>query len=78
MVANNNYGRISFLGEKIKNNLADKPEKDEYMSLLYNDKLITPDQYNNYLKSNNSDDIVKAGLVTGAIALIAYLLAKAS
>ena len=78
MVANNNYGRISFLGEKIKNNLANKQEKDEYMSLLYHDHLITQDQYNNYLKSNNTDEIIKAGLVVGAIALIAYLLAKAS
>jgi hypothetical protein len=70
----NNYSRISFLGERIKNKSASKPEQDEYMKLLYNDNLISIEQYNNYLKSNNTEDLVKAGLVIGAIALIAYLL----
>lgn len=71
-----NYQRISFLGERIKNNLANKSEKDEYMLLLYNDGLIPQDQYNNYLKSSNNEDLLKGGLVIGAIALIAYLLSK--
>jgi hypothetical protein len=74
----NNYQRISFLGERIKNNLANKQEKDEYMQLLYNDGLIPSDQYNNYVKNSNNEELLKGGLVIGAVALIAYLLSKSS
>lgn len=73
---NNNYTRISQLGEKIKNNTATPLERDEYMTLMYNTGLIGKEQYDQYLANKNTDDLVKAALVVGAIALIAYLVSK--
>lgn len=71
-----NFRRISELGEKIKGNYASKAEKDEYMLLMRNENLITQQQYDNYFKDSstiNKDELMKAALVVGAIALLIYL-----
>lgn len=76
MRASNSYLRISYLGEKIKNDTASQLEKDEYMRLMYNDRLINKEQYDQYLANKNTDELIKTALIVGAIALIAYLASK--
>ena len=71
------YNRISFLGERIKLGIANKQEKDEYMQLLYQSKIIPQQQYQNYISKNNTTDaeeVLKAALIIGAIALVLHLL----
>ena len=70
------YHRLSTLGEKVKANQASNSEKDESMSLLYQDGRITEKQYTDYLNKKNSDDILNAALAIGAIVLIGYLLGE--
>jgi len=68
------YQRLSYLGEKVKANLATKPEKDEFMLMLRNSRNITERQYNDYLSNRNAEEVVNAALAVGAIVLIGYLL----
>lgn len=68
------YGRLSFLGERVKLNQATKPEKDEYMSMLRMGNHISEKQYNDYLTNRNSEELLNAALAVGAILLVGYLL----
>ena len=68
------YGRLSFLGERVKANLASKAEKDEYMLMLRHSGNITEQQYNDYLANRNSEELLNAALSVGAIVLIGYVL----
>ena len=72
-----NYNRISFLGERIKLGIATNQEKDEYMLLSYQAGIITQNQYQNYISKNNTpaaEDLLKAALIIGAVALVIHLL----
>ena len=71
------FGRLSFLGDRLKAGLASKQEKDEYMLILYRNGNITQKQYNEYLANGNktnTDEIVNAALAIGAVLLIGYLI----
>lgn len=68
------YRRLSYLGDRVKSGLASKPEKDEFMSMLYQNGSITSSQYNNYRNNQDVEDIMKAALAVGAVVLIGYLL----
>ena len=77
MSKNIDYGRLSYLGDRLKAGLASKQEKDEYMQILYRNGSITQQQYNDYLANGNktnTEEIVNAALAVGAIVLIGYLL----
>lgn len=71
------FGRLSYLGDRLKAGLATKQEKDEYMLILYKNGSITQKQYNEYLANGNktsTDEIVNAALAVGAVLLIGYLI----
>ncbi len=71
------FGRLSYLGDRLKTGLATKPEEDEYMKILYRNGSITQNQYNEYLVNGNkanTDEIVNAALAVGAVLLIGYLI----
>lgn len=71
------FGRLSYLGDRLKAGLATKQEKDEYMLILYSNGSITQKQYNEYLTNGNktnTDEIVNAALAVGAVLLIGYLI----
>ena len=71
------FGRLSYLGDRLKAGLATKQEKDEYMLILYRNGSITQKQYNEFLANGNkanTDEIVNAALAVGAVLLIGYLI----
>jgi Ni,Fe-hydrogenase I small subunit len=73
------FGRLSYLGDRLKAGLATKQEKDEYMLILYKNGSITQKQYNEYLANGNkanTDEIVNAALAVGAVLLIGYLISE--
>jgi hypothetical protein len=70
------YQRLLSLSNKVKSNQASKPEKDEYMNLLYHNDSITQKQYNDYKQGRNVEEIINAALVIGGIVLLGYLLTK--
>ena len=74
-----NYQRLSFLGDKVKLGTATKPEKDEFMHMLFKNGSITPKQYNDYVangNTTNTEEIVNAALAIGAVLLIGYLISE--
>ena len=73
---NINYQRLFSLSQKVKTGHATKPEKDEYMELLYQNNSITHKQYNDYKSGRNVEDIFNTALVIGGIVLLGYLLGK--
>lgn len=68
------YGRLSYLGERVKANLATNEERNEFMLMLLQSKNITEKQYNDYLANRNTEEILKAALAVGAVVLIGYVL----
>jgi hypothetical protein len=71
------YGRLSYLGDRLKDGLASKQEKNEYMLILFKNGNITDKQYNEYIANENkanTDEIVNAALAIGAVLLIGYLI----
>jgi hypothetical protein len=77
MSNNLDFGRLSYLGDRLKAGLATKQERDEYMLILYRNGNITEQQYNEYLANGNktnTDEIVEAALAVGAVLLIGYLI----
>ena len=73
-----NYQRLLFLSQKVKSGQATKPERDEYMDLLFQNNSITAKQYHDYKAGRNTEDILGAALVIGGIVLLGYLLGKAT
>jgi len=73
------FGRLSYLGDRLKTGIATKQEKDEYMLILHRNGNITQKQYNEY-KANgdkaNTEEIVNAALAVGAVLLIGYLISE--
>jgi len=76
MSNNIDYGRLSYLGERLRAGVATIQEKDEYMQTLYQHGKISIAQYNNYISNRNSEDIVNAALSVGAVLLIGYVLSE--
>lgn len=76
MSNNIDYGRLSYLGDRVRMGIATKQEKDEYMLTLYQHGKISATQYNNYTSNRNSEDILNAALSVGAVLLIGYLLSQ--
>lgn len=73
------FGRLSYLGDRLKAGLASKQEKDEYMQILFKNGRITQKQYSEYLANGNkanTDEIVNAALAVGAVLLIGYLISE--
>ncbi len=73
------FGRLSYLGDRLKAGLATKQERDEYMLILYKNGNITQQQYNEYIANGNkanTDEIVNAALAVGAVLLIGYLISE--
>lgn len=76
-VNNVDYSRLIYLNKKLKDNVASKLERDEYMDILLKNGNITTEQYNNYKNnSSNKEEVVNAALTIGGIMLVAYLLDK--
>ena len=70
------YQRLSTLSQKIQNGAASKPEKDDYMWMIYQNGSITKNQYDNYKNDKNMSDTLNAGLTIGAIILLGAFLKK--
>jgi hypothetical protein len=77
MSNNFNYERLSYLIDKVNNQNATEIERKEMMDMLYKNKSITKNQYDNYLQRQDlATDILQAALVIGGIVLLGYLLTK--
>jgi hypothetical protein len=72
------YGRLSYLGERVNAHAATKVEQDEFMQTLRQAGQITEKQYQDYLANRGNEAIVNAALAVGALALIIYLLKELS
>ncbi|NOZ46223.1 MAG: hypothetical protein GXO79_05510 [Chlorobi bacterium] len=70
------YNRLLELKRLIKENKATKKERKEYMTLLYENGNISKEQYDKFLKDQNSDDIIGAALTIGGVVLATWLLSK--
>lgn len=68
------YQRLALLGDKVRGGTASKPEKDEYVELLYRNGSITLQQYNDYRSGRNTEEILNAAVAVGAVLLIGYLI----
>jgi hypothetical protein len=73
---NIDYNRLLELKNRITQNVASKNEKKEYMQLLFRNGNISKSQYDNFLKDQNSDDVVNAALTIGGVMLATWLLTK--
>ncbi len=69
-----NHKKLSYLGDRVKLQTATKQEKDEFMTMLYQNGNITQKQYQEYNTNKNVDDLVNVGLAVGAILLIGSLI----
>jgi len=72
-----NLPRLSELTHKINLGSASQAEKDEYMMLIYQNGSITSQQYDDYLKGINQQQLIRAGLAIGAFILLGHVLDKA-
>ena len=70
------YYKLQQLSDKVKNNTATQPEKDEYMSMLYDNGSITKNQYDKYLSDKSSNEPLGAAITIGGIILLGYLISK--
>lgn len=72
------YNKLNYLSNRIKGGNATKPEKDEYMYMLYHNGNITKQQYDNYTNSGalSTEELIQAGLVIGGVLLVAHLLSS--
>ena len=70
------YQELYPLNKKINEGRATKEEQELYVRKLKEANVITQEQYNNYETQNDNTDLLKAILLVGAFALIAYLIVK--
>jgi len=68
------YQELYPLNKKINDGRATKEEQELYVRKLKEANVITQEQYNNYETQNDNTDLLKAILLVGAFALIAYLI----
>ncbi|MBL8002306.1 MAG: hypothetical protein JNL05_10125 [Flavobacteriales bacterium] len=68
------YQRLALLGNKVRGGSATKPEKDEYMELLYRNGSVTKQQISDYRAGRNTEEILNAAVAVGAVLLIGYLI----
>lgn len=71
-----NYERLLELKSLIDTHQASTKDKKEYLKLLYENGNITKQQYEAYLKDQNSNDIVNATLTIGGVLLATWLINK--
>ena len=78
MATNNklDYTRLFDLNQKVQLGSATKPEKDEYMLLLFRNNSISKKQYDEYLTGKNNQELFDAAITIGGIVLLGYLLDK--
>ncbi len=78
MATNNtlDYNRLFELNQKVQAGSATKPEKDEYMLLLYRNNSISKKQYDEYLSGRSNQELFDAAITIGGIVLLGYLLGK--
>lgn len=69
-----NYERLLKLKRLIDTSQASHKDKKEYLKLLYENDNITKQQYESYLKDQNSSDIVNAALIIGGFLLLTWLI----
>lgn len=69
-----NYERLLKLKSLIDTSQASPKDKKEYLKLLYENNNITKQQYESYLKDQNSNDIVNAALIIGGFLLLTWLI----
>ena len=71
-----NKKRLKYLIYKLDENIASAKEKEEYLSMLYNDGVITQKEHEHYKKNFNATEIQKEAIRLGARTLVAIALAK--
>lgn len=72
------YRKLSALGNLVRAGQATPQQRDEFMQMMFLSGKITQKQYDDYKGGRNTDDILKATLAIGAIALFSYLLGQIS
>ncbi|ODS84954.1 MAG: hypothetical protein BGO42_07975 [Flavobacterium sp. 40-81] len=70
------YSRLLELKRLIDNKQATSEQKKEYLNILYRNGNITKEQYDAYLKNQNTDEIINAALTIGGVLLAAWLITK--
>lgn len=73
---NVDYSRLLELKRLIDNKQAEPSHKKEYIELLYRNGNITEQQYQAYIKNQNTDDIINAALTIGGVILATWLITK--
>ena len=73
---NIDYNRLLELKRLIDSIQANSQQKKEYLFLLYKNGNLTKEQYEAYLKNQNSDEIVSAALTIGGVILATWLISK--
>ncbi|WP_347069210.1 hypothetical protein [Flavobacterium sp. WV_118_3] len=70
------FEKLQYLNDKVKSNTATQKERDEYMSMLYNNGSITKNQYEKYIADKNSNDLLNTAITIAGILLLGYLISK--
>ena len=73
---NIDYNRLLELKRLIRNDIASKKDKKEYMTLLHKNGNITNEQYGKFLHDKNDNDVINAALTIGGVLLATWLLTK--
>lgn len=73
---NIDYNRLLELKRLIDYKQADTNQKKEYIGLLYRNGNITEQQYQAYMKNQNTDEIINAALTIGGVLLATWLIGK--
>ena len=76
MTKSSEYSRLMTLNQRVKNNTANKAEKDELFELLYKHGHISKKQYEDYQKGRNIEDVVNAAVVIAGIVLLGHILGQ--
>jgi hypothetical protein len=73
---NSGYNRLLELKRLIDSKQANSSEKKEYLQILHRNGNISKEQYDSFLKNQNTDDIVNAALTIGGVILVTWLVSK--
>ncbi len=68
------YKRLNYLSQRINEEKANEDEKKEYITMLYSNGSLTKEEYENYERGVNTENIIKTALMVGGILLLGYLL----
>ncbi len=70
------YNRLLKLKRLIDTRQANTIDKKEYIELLYRNGNITKQQYQAYLRNQNTDEIINAALTIGGVLLATWLISR--